>query len=384
MFVAIRDLRHAKGRFALIATVVALLMLLVGFVSALAGGLASMNISALVNSGAQKVVFSMPSGASPSFATSSISDAELDAWTSRAEGRVTPVSLATLRLAKGEAPAAPAAVPGKAPAASATTSDQPTVAVEIFGTDPGWRDLVPQNKGDITLGERSARDLDVAVGDRVHGAGQTFTVSRIAPQEDYAHLAVAYTTTDTVHAVLDGMRQSHEAATVLLVSDAKGVSQQALGGEQLASLDADTGTTTQDMLPSLLAIDSFKAEISSLGMMVGMLMLASVLVVGVFFLVWSIQRQRDVAVLKALGATDGWLQRDALGQAALILAVGIGAGVGLTMLLGLVVGPKMPFVTSWLTTAVPAAGMFIAGLLGSLVSLRQITRADPLQALAAA
>ena len=35
MYVALRDLRHAKGRFALIAAVVSMMMLLVGFVLSL-------------------------------------------------------------------------------------------------------------------------------------------------------------------------------------------------------------------------------------------------------------------------------------------------------------------------------------------------------------
>ena len=45
MFVALRDLRFAKGRFILIGSVVALITLLVGFLSGLTGGLAIQNLS---------------------------------------------------------------------------------------------------------------------------------------------------------------------------------------------------------------------------------------------------------------------------------------------------------------------------------------------------
>ncbi|GAB3684148.1 hypothetical protein GCM10027591_18330 [Zhihengliuella somnathii] len=46
MFVAWRELRFARGRFLLIGAVVALITLLVGFLSGLTGGLAAQNVSA--------------------------------------------------------------------------------------------------------------------------------------------------------------------------------------------------------------------------------------------------------------------------------------------------------------------------------------------------
>ena len=48
MFVALRDLRFARGRFVLIGSVVALITILVGFLSGLTGGLATQNISAVL------------------------------------------------------------------------------------------------------------------------------------------------------------------------------------------------------------------------------------------------------------------------------------------------------------------------------------------------
>ena len=50
MFVALRDLRFARGRFLLIGSVVGLITVLVGFLSGLTGGLAIQNISAVLRS----------------------------------------------------------------------------------------------------------------------------------------------------------------------------------------------------------------------------------------------------------------------------------------------------------------------------------------------
>ncbi len=115
--------------------------------------------------------------------------------------------------------------------------------------------------------------------------------------------------------------------------------------------------------------------------MIAMLFGVSALVVGAFFTVWTMQRAGDVAVLKALGASTPALVRDALGQALVVLLVGVGVGIGLTALLGALAGGALPFVLSPLTTLAPAVVMIALGVLGAAVSLRTVTKSDPLTAL---
>ena len=62
MFVAWRDLRFAKGRFALMATVIVLITLLVGLLSGLTAGLGQQNISAITGLPADQIAFQAPSG----------------------------------------------------------------------------------------------------------------------------------------------------------------------------------------------------------------------------------------------------------------------------------------------------------------------------------
>ena len=73
VFVAWRELRFARGRFLLIGAVVALITLLVGFLTGLAGGLASQNISAVLELPGDRVVLQQPANGDAKFATSSIS-----------------------------------------------------------------------------------------------------------------------------------------------------------------------------------------------------------------------------------------------------------------------------------------------------------------------
>ena len=80
MFVALRDLRFARGRFLLIGSVVALITILVGFLSGLTGGLATQNISAVLSIPGDRIVFSAPtSGDAVSFADSVVTEEQASA-----------------------------------------------------------------------------------------------------------------------------------------------------------------------------------------------------------------------------------------------------------------------------------------------------------------
>lgn len=355
MFVALREIRAAAGRFALIAGVVALMTLLVGFVSGLAAGLGEKNVSALLASNAEHVVFAMPDdGQRQSFADSAIDEEVAQQWQTAAPGAVTALGLAQVPLEHG-------------------TAGSDSTPVTMFGTDAALPTAGELPEGAIALDAETADKLGVAQGEKIAAFGTELTVSSIVPRTDHAHMPVAYTTLDTLHSVLDGARQPHAFANVLLVNQ-----DAAPAGFDTAALDAQSGTTTTPILPALLAIESFKSELGSLGLMVLMLMGASVLVVGVFFLVWTMQRRVDIAVLKALGAPTAWVARDALAQAALVLAAGVIVGGIAVFALGSAASGSVPFLLTWWTLGLPSLGMFIAGLLGALVSLRQVTSADPL------
>jgi putative ABC transport system permease protein len=161
------------------------------------------------------------------------------------------------------------------------------------------------------------------------------------------------------------------APTVLAVS----------GSPDWDAVAARTHTSAASHLGSLTALETFRSEVGSLALMIAMLFGVSALVVGAFFTVWTMQRAGDVAVLKALGASTGSLVRDALGQALVVLVVGIGVGTAAVVGLGALAGGALPFLLSPLTTLVPAVAMAALGLAGAAVALRTVTAADPLTAL---
>lgn len=122
---------------------------------------------------------------------------------------------------------------------------------------------------------------------------------------------------------------------------------------------------------------SYQGEQMSLNLMIVMLYVISALVLGAFFTVWTIQRLRGIAISSALGAARRVLIADALGQAIIVLGIGITAGTLITVISAFGMGDAMPVVISSSTTLFPALVLAAAGLIGSAISLGPILRVEP-------
>ncbi|WP_406407891.1 ABC transporter permease [Streptomyces halstedii] len=355
MFVAWRDLRFAKGRFALMGTVVVLITLLVGMLSGLTAGLGKENTSAVTGLGADRIAFAAPpDGRSESFTDSSVPQDAWRVWAGRpGVTAAEPLGIRTLNAAADD---------GKR-----------TAAVSAFGVEPDGS-LAPGTvaPGTVVLSEQAAGELGAAAGDTLALGGTDLVVGAVAGDASYSHTPVVWTS------LADWQRLSgaEGQATVIAL--------RTTGDADLAAGDKAAGTRTLTLDESLGAIGSYQAENGSLQLMRAFLFAISALVIGAFFTVWTIQRSGDVAVLKALGASTPYLLKDALGQAVVMLAAGTAVGTGLAAGIGALVGGDggaVPFVLDASTVLVPAAVMIVLGALGAALSIRRITAVDPLTAL---
>lgn len=345
MFVAWRDIRFARGRFLLIGAVVTLTTVLVGFLSGLTGGLAEQNISAVTSLDADRIAFSAPAaGSQTSFGDSAVTSKEAADWSE--QSGVTGVEPLGISQAKA-------------------TGDRPA-SVAFFGVSPTYRDLDIE-PGTAVLSAPAAEALGASSGQSITVGDTQLRVSAVGGDDWYSHTPVVWINLTDWQAQADRSGSSDAFASVLLVQ---------------GTPDADpSGTVSSGVLGSLTAIGAFRSEIGSLLTMVGMLFGISALVIGAFFTVWTIQRQGDIAVLKALGASNRALMRDALGQALFVLITGVLLGFAVTAALGAIVGQSLPFMLNPLTTVVPAVILIVLGLAGAAFALRTVTQADPLSAL---
>ena len=348
MFVAWRDLRFARGRFVLIGSVVALITLLVGFLSGLTGGLAAQNVSAVLALPADRLVFS--SGDEASFSDSTITTEQVDTWTgATGVDSAWPLGLTQARAEHGESGA----------------------AVAVLGAPAGFEPGTPGVAGTIVLSRDAAEELEAGVGDTVTVVGTDYTVTSVAGDGWYSHTPVVQVTLTDWQDLAASVGAPGSVATVLAVR----------GAPDWGAVDAAAGTTAETRLAALPAVEAFRSEIGSLLLMVALLFGISALVVGAFFTVWSMQRSGDIAVLTALGASTRSLVVDALGQSLVVLLAGVGLGTAVAIGSGLVAGTALPFLFHPVTTVAPAVLMVVVGLAGAAFALRSVTSADPLTAL---
>ncbi|MDF1603834.1 ABC transporter permease [Nocardioides sp. YIM 152315] len=365
MFVALRDLKRARGRFALMSVVIVLIALLVTMIASLTAGLARESTSAITDLPADHIAFSMPSGDdAPEFTASSVTAQQWQGWAdvSGVES-AEPLGLATTRA----------------------ESESTTAAVTALGVGEGSQ-LVPWDEGGVAPGAvvltpSAAEALRAGAGDTVTLGGSDLTVTTITDtDESFSHTPVVWTSLDdwqSIGARTAADRPAGQVASVIALST------DGAHDATFTAADDDLGTTTVTTSDARSAVPSFAGESTSLRTMQAFLLVISALVVGAFFTVWTISRSGDIAVLKALGASTGYLLRDALGQAALLLVGGVAAGTGLTVAFASLLPDEVPVIITSFTTLMPAAALVLLGLFGAGISVARITRIDPHTALAA-
>ncbi|WP_261664542.1 ABC transporter permease [Deinococcus sp. Marseille-Q6407] len=185
----------------------------------------------------------------------------------------------------------------------------------------------------------------------------------------------------------EGARLNHQPVMFVTLDEWQSLNPRAGGTVSGVALEAENvsnlpeGLATQTRSEALQSLQGYKEEQGSLLMIQVFLVAVSALVMAVFFYVMTLQKTAQFGLLKAIGAGMRTLAGSLVAQVVVLtvlaLAVAAGAMFGTTQVL-----PEgMPFALSWSAVGQASALLLVVSLLGSLLSLRTIAQADPLQAL---
>lgn len=365
MFLGIKDMLFAKGRFALMGSVVALITLLLVMLTGLTGGLGKQNTAALESFGADRYAFGTTGSgqAEVSFTNSSITAQTASDWKNTAGiTSAEPIGFTQTKV-EGNSSAA-AAVVGVDPASS-------LIHDSVGSAVSGREDVSGQQ---VVLSETVATDTGVGVGDQLSIAGQEFTVAGISADTFYSHSPVVWASTESWQGITRQTHVSGDAAVVGTVLALKGTTDW-----EAAASSTHTAVTT--VSGSFAGLAAFASEQGSLKTMQGFLYAISALVIISFLTVWTIQRTRDLAIVRALGGSTSYLMKDAISQAAIVLFIGAGLGLLVGWALGSLAANAVPFQLSALTLIGPALGIWVLGIFGSLIATARVSKIDPMIAL---
>ncbi len=356
MFLALRDLWFARGRFALVGSVIGLVALMATLLSGLANGLVDDGISGLRRLPMTHLAFQ--EGANSTFSRSTLTSESLAEWdgVDGAEASPIGVSFFNARLSDG------------------TTIDMALLGVrtESFLVPPGpARDSLDGEPG-LILSDRF-KEEGLKVGDEVTvvGIDKTLPILGFTFSGSYGHVDIAFTTLATWQQLRFGDNADDRFSAIALLSDGD-IDLDVLAG---SSLEIDSKEIAYRGSPG------FSGETQTMSLIRTFLLVISALIVGAFFTVWTVQRAGEIGLLKALGASSSYAVRDALGQMAIVLVLATLLGAALAVALGQLVGDSVPFRLEPVSIATSSGLLILFGILGCLIAVRRIASVDPIVAL---
>lgn len=373
MYLAWREIRRSRGRFALGIGAVGLLVFLILFQQTLLTNLLGFFTGGLANQSGDVVVYAA------------------DARRTLA-GSVVPA----------ETVAAVAAVPGVAragPLYEATFTVRPAggrdlVDGVLFGYrlgGPGYPTTVRDGRLPRRDGEGVASAVDAGAG---FGLGEVVTVVpapgaapvriRIVGLGDDLRFSVqptVFVSDATFAAARRAANPGAAAAPVLpsavTVETAPGADPGAVARRitaRVAGVEALTRSVAVASAPGVAATRQ------SFGVILGLAFVVVGLVVGFFLVILTVQKAGALALLRAVGAPAGLLVRAVLTQALVLAAVGSGIGVVLLAAAAVRSSPAFPISVDGPSVAATCAALVVLALGAAAVSVRRVLRIDPLQA----
>lgn len=370
MFLALRELTFARGRFALMGSVVVLIAMLTVLLSGLSVGLANDGVSGLQRLPVTALAFQEDVPKDSAFSRSVVPLDAVSTW--------------------AEQPGVTAAAPFGNTLVNARTDRDLEIDLALFGVERGSFVDPAAAQGSRLTGapdeiviSATAAEEGIEIGDvvTVEQLGTKLrVVGVLGAQHTFGHVDVGYVPLRTWQEIRAGVRAGDQIPARIYDE----VTAVAIAGDapDLAAGDKAAGTTSMTKEKSYGASPGYTAETSTLQMIQGFLYVISALVVGAFFTVLTIQRRQEIAVMRAMGASTRYLLRDSLVQSAVLLTSSTAIGIGLGLAAGAAIASTpMPFALE----AGPIAGAtvltVVLGMIGAAVAVVRITRVDPLIAL---
>jgi putative ABC transport system permease protein len=368
VFLALRELSFARGRFALMGLVVALLALLTALLSGLSVGLVNDGVSGLQRMPVTAFAFQNDVAKDAAFSRSAVDLDRVGVWAAR--------------------PGVTEAAPFGNTLVNARSGGGVEIDLALFGVELGSfldpdvaRGARLAGKGEVVI-SRTAAEQGIDVGDTLtlEPAGTTLkVVGVLADQHTFGHVDVAYLPLASWQEIAGGVRAG-DTVPAHVYSQATAVAIR--GDTDLAAGDRAAGTTAMTLEDSFGASPGYTAETSTLLLIQVFLYAISALVVGAFFTVLTIQRKQEIALVRALGAGVGYLLRDSILQSLVLLVVSAGVGLGLGVAAGAALSStSMPFALEAGPVAAATALLVVLGLAGAAVAVVRVARVDPLLAL---
>ncbi len=375
-YLALKEVIRNRGRFLMVALVIALITVLVLFIAALGEGLSDANRQYVANLDAQLVVFLEKSDYS-------ITASRLDTNTIKAVRRVDGVADAgPIYTSNSEIVSLPEPLKISMLGVEAERPGMPPLLEGRYFRGGEAREAVM----DMSVAERT----DLKIGDEIEirstqGTEDEFYKLKIVGLVDEQ----AYFFQPTIFvpaATWELMRPQPEAdlssdtpypniIAVKLQDPSKIEEMSRLLVERVPNIEVADIETTINNIPG------YTAQQGTVQTQAVFTLLIGILVIGGFFQIQILQKVPQIGVLKAIGSSNFVVGLSAVIQIVFVTAMGVGIGATLNYVFSLFLPPAIPLAFNGTRSLIAIVLLLLIGPLGGLVSIIYAVRIEPLKAL---
>lgn len=375
-YLALKEVLRNRGRFLLVALVIALITLLVLFIAALGEGLGTGNRQYIANLDAQLIVFLEKSDYI-------IASSRLETNTSRAIRRID----------------------GVVDAGAIYTSSTEIVSlteplkVSMLGVESGRPGMPPVIEGrefrngearETVIDRNVALRSDIQVGDIIEirstqGTNDEFfqlkVVGLVEGQSYFFQptIFVPPATWEVVRPQSESDLSSNTPFPNIVAVKLQDVAQTEIISARL--LERVSNIEVADIQTTINNIPGYSAQQGTVQTQGVFTLLIGILVIGGFFQIQILQKVPQIGVLKAIGSANNMVGLSAVIQIVIVTMLGVGIGGGLTFLFSLGFPPTIPLVFNGFNSLFAIILLLLIGPLGGLVSIIYAVRIEPLKAL---
>lgn len=375
-YLALKEVIRNRGRFLMVALVIALITVLVLFIAALGEGLSDANRQYVANLDAQLIIFLEKSDYS-------ITASRLDTNTIRSVRRVEGIADAgPIYTSNSEIVSLPEPLKISMLGAEPEKPGMPTLLDGRYFRGGEAREAVM----DMSVAERAG----LKIGDEIEirstqGTEDKFFKLKLVGLVD--EQAYFFQPTIFVPAATWELMRPQPAAdlssdtpypnviAVKLADPAQAESMKRILEERVANIEVADIQTTINNIPG------YTAQQGTVQTQAVFTLLIGILVIGGFFQIQILQKVPQIGVLKAIGSSNFVVGVSAIIQIIVVTAMGVGIGASLNYLFSLFLPPAIPLAFNGTRSLIAIALLLFIGPLGGLVSIIYAVRIEPLKAL---
>lgn len=370
MFLALKELKHSKGKFIMIGLIIVFISWLVFVLSGLGTGLSDLATSTLKYAEADYVVFEKETDLS--FSKSILSES---------------VEQQLMEQKDVEAVASMGTVSAAIRSADSNEENATKIDILIAGIQPGSfmepvvssGNALASNDLNGVIVDESLKEDGFSLGDKlaINGSNEELEVIGFVQNETLNHQPVIFAQIDKFRAIKYAAPGSDNG----IENPVNGILVQGTDLDVEAINETIDGIEMGTKNEAVNAVPGYTAENGTIMMMLWFLIIISAFIIGVFFYVLTNQKTQQFGVLKAIGASNGFVIKTVVSQVFVLSAISILVGIGLTYLTALVLPEGMPFNLKLPMVIIYSIVLLVISVLSSLFSVIKISKIDPLTAL---